>query len=96
LVARCKRSLKREKTTEAGIEVLGVVCPLPSITTTDVAWAVFIVAAMLLVFAVALIIGMLLSALSILWGLAVAFALALLVAGLLLPELRDFWTRLPR
>jgi hypothetical protein len=69
---------------------------LSSITTTDVAWAVFIVAAILLVFAVALIIGMLLSALSILRGLTVAFVLTLIVAGLLLPELRDFWTRLPR
>ena len=94
--SECKRSQKGEKRAGARVEGLRVQRPLPGITTTHVAWAAFVVAAVLFVLAVALIIGMLLSTLSLLWGMVVALTLTVLVAGLLLPELRDFWARLPR
>jgi hypothetical protein len=65
-------------------------------TRTDLAWAAFIVAGIVALFAVALVVGMTLSALPFPWGPAVALVLVVLVAGLVLPELRSFWARLPR
>jgi hypothetical protein len=62
----------------------------------ELAWAGYIVAASILLFAVAVIVGMALSALSFVWGAVVAFVLLVLVAGLLAPEVRSFWARLPR
>jgi hypothetical protein len=65
-------------------------------TRTDVAWALFIVAGIVALFAVAVVVGMTLSALSFPWGPVVALVLVVLVAGLVVPELRSFWARLPR
>jgi hypothetical protein len=80
---------------EVGVE-LGRVARCSTITRTDLAWAGFIVAGIVALFAVALVVGMTLSALSFPWGPAVALVLIVLVAGLVLPELRSFWARLPR
>jgi uncharacterized membrane protein len=96
LVVRCKRSLKGKKTADEGVEVRAVERLFSVITRTDVAWSVFIIAGILLIFAIAVVIGMLLSSLSVLWGSVVALVLAVLVTGLLLPELRSFWEQLPR
>ena len=95
-VSRCKRSLKKKKMADAEVEVLVVERPFSVIARTDVAWVAFLVGGIVLLFAVVLVIGVLLSALSVLWGSVVAFVLAVLVAGLLLPELRRLWEQLPR
>ena len=63
---------------------------------SELAWAAYIVAASILLFTVAVVVGMALSALSFAWGAVVAFVLLVLVAGLLAPEVRSFWARLPR
>jgi hypothetical protein len=60
------------------------------------AWAAYIVAASIVLFTVAVVVGMALSALSFVWGAVVAFVLLVLVAGLLAPEVRSFWAKLPR
>jgi hypothetical protein len=67
-----------------------------TLTRTDLAWALFIVAGIVALFAVAVVVGMTLSALSFPWGPVVALVLVVLVAGLVVPELRSFWARLPR
>jgi hypothetical protein len=67
-----------------------------TLTRTDFAWALFIVAGIVALFAVAVVVGMTLSALSFPWGPVVALVLVVLVAGLVVPELRSFWARLPR
>jgi hypothetical protein len=63
---------------------------------SELAWAGYIVGASVFLFAVALVVGMALSALSFVWGAVVAFVLLVLVAGLLAPEVRSLWVRLPR
>lgn len=68
----------------------------PIITRKDLAWAALIVAVVVALFAAALVVGMALSALSFPWGPVVALVLIVLVASLILPELRSFWARLPR
>jgi hypothetical protein len=69
---------------------------LRALGRTELAWAGYIVAGSVLLFAVAVVVGMALSALSFVWGAVVAFVLLVLVAGLLAPEVRSFWRRLPR
>jgi hypothetical protein len=69
---------------------------LRSLGRTELAWAGYIVGGSLLLFAVAVVMGMALTALSFVWGAVVAFVLLVLVAGLLAPEVRSFWARLPR
>jgi nicotinamide riboside transporter PnuC len=68
----------------------------PIIKRTDIAWVAYLVAAIVLVLAVAVLIGMALSSLSFPWGPVVALIMVVLAAGLLVPELRSFWARLPR
>jgi hypothetical protein len=63
---------------------------------SELAWAAYIVAASVVLFTVAVVMGMALSALSFVWGAVVAFVLLVLVAGLLAPEVRSFWAKLPR
>jgi hypothetical protein len=69
---------------------------LRALGRTELAWAAYIVGASVLLFAVAVVVGMALSALSFVWGAVVAFVLLVLVAGLLAPEVRSVWARLPR
>jgi hypothetical protein len=68
----------------------------PIITRKDLAWVALIVATVVALFAAALVVGMALSALSFPWGPVVALVLIVLVAILILSELRSFWARLPR
>jgi nicotinamide riboside transporter PnuC len=68
----------------------------PIIKRTDLAWVAYIVAGIVLILAMAVLVGMALSSLSFPWGPVVALVLVVLVAGLLAPELRSFWARLPR
>jgi nicotinamide riboside transporter PnuC len=68
----------------------------PIIKRTDLAWVAYIVAGIVLILAMAVLVGMALSSLSFPWGPVVALVLVVLAAGLLLPELRSFWARLPR
>jgi hypothetical protein len=68
----------------------------PTINRTDLAWIAYIVAAIVLVLAVAVLVGMALSSLAFPWGPVVALVMVVLAAGLLAPELRTFWARLPR
>jgi hypothetical protein len=68
----------------------------PIITRKDLAWVALIVATVVALFAAALAVGMALSALSFPWGPVVALVLIVLVAILILSELRSFWARLPR
>jgi hypothetical protein len=63
---------------------------------SELAWAAYIVAASVVLFTVAVVVGMALSALSFVWGAVVAFVLLVLVVGLLAPEVRSFWAKLPR
>jgi hypothetical protein len=75
----------------------GVVERPPIIIWSDLVWVVFIVAGIGFLFCVAVLIGLALTALSLVWGAVVAFAVVVLVAALLLAlELRGFWARLPR
>lgn len=67
-----------------------------SLGRADLAWAAYIVAGIVLLFSIAIVVGMALSTLSFVWGAVVAFILLGLVAGLLGPEVRSFWERLPR
>jgi hypothetical protein len=69
---------------------------LRSVSRTDLAWAGYIVGGTLLLFSVAVVVGMALSALSFVWGAVVAFVLLALVAAVLAPEARSLWQRLPR
>jgi hypothetical protein len=69
---------------------------LPTINRTEVAWGVYFVGAVLAVFSAAVAIGYALTALPLAWGAAVAFVLLGLVVALLAPEVRAFWSRLPR
>jgi hypothetical protein len=69
---------------------------LRSVSRTDLAWAGYIVGGTLLLFSVAVVVGMALSALSFVWGAVVAFVLLALVAAVLAPEVRSLWQRLPR
>jgi hypothetical protein len=66
------------------------------ITRKELAWFALIVVVVVALFAAALVVGMALSALSFPWGPVVALVLIVLVASLVLPELRSFWARLPR
>ena len=68
----------------------------PIIKRTDLAWVAYIVAGIVLILAMAVLVGMALSSLSFPWGPVVALVLVVLAAGLLAPELRSFWARLPR
>jgi nicotinamide riboside transporter PnuC len=68
----------------------------PIIKRTDLAWVAYIVAGIVLILAMAVLVGMALSSLSFPWGPVVALVLVVLAVGLLLPELRSFWARLPR
>ena len=68
----------------------------PIIKRTDLAWVAYIVAGIGLILAMAVLVGMALSSLSFPWGPVVALVLVVLAAGLLAPELRSFWARLPR
>jgi hypothetical protein len=68
----------------------------PTITRKDLAWVALIVATVVALFAAALVVGMALSALPFPWGPVVALVLIVLVASLILSELRRFWARLPR
>jgi uncharacterized membrane protein YkgB len=65
-------------------------------TRNDVAWAGFLIGAVVFVFAMAVLIGVTLTSLPLLWGAAVTFVLTVLVVALLAPEARAFWSRLPR
>jgi hypothetical protein len=69
---------------------------LRNLKRTDLAWAGYVVGGSVLLFSVALVIGMALAALSFVWGAVVAFVLLALVAGLLAPEAHSLWRRLPR
>ena len=69
---------------------------LTSVTRTQVGWAAYALGAILLVVSVAIAIGFVLAALSLVWGAVTAFVLLGLVVALLLPEARNFWARLPR
>jgi hypothetical protein len=69
---------------------------LRSLSRTDLAWAGYIVGGSVLLFSVAVVVGMVLSALSFVWGAVVAFVLLALVAAVLAPEARSLWQRLPR
>lgn len=68
----------------------------PTITRKDLAWVALILATVVALFAASLVVGMALSALSFPWGPVVALVLIVLVASLILSELRRFWARLPR
>jgi hypothetical protein len=69
---------------------------LRNLRRTELAWAGYIVGGSLLLFSVAVVVGMALSALSFVWGGVVAFVLLGLVTAVLGPELRTLWQRLPR
>jgi hypothetical protein len=69
---------------------------LTSVTRTQVGWAAYALGAILLVVSVAIAIGFVLAALSLVWGAVTAFVLLGLVVALLLPEARNLWARLPR
>jgi hypothetical protein len=69
---------------------------LRSLSRTDLAWAGYIVGGTVLLFSVAVVACMVLSALSFVWGEVVAFVLLALVAAVLAPEVRSLWQRLPR
>jgi hypothetical protein len=69
----------------------------PIVSRPDLKGTVLLVAAVVVaLFAVALVVGMVLSALPFPWGPVVALVLVALVACLVLPELRSVWARLPR
>jgi hypothetical protein len=69
----------------------------PIVSRTDLKRTVMLVAAVVVaLFAVALVVGMALSALPFPWGPVVALVLVALVACLVLPELRSVWAGLPR
>jgi hypothetical protein len=74
----------------------GVVERPPIIIRSELVWAVFIVAGIGFLFSVAVLIGWVLTALSLVWGAVVAFAVVVLIAALLALELRGLWARLPR
>ena len=57
---------------------------------------VFIVGGIAFLVCVAVLIGLALTALPVIWGTVVAFAVVVLVAALVAVELRRFWARLPR
>ena len=77
-----------------GVEVRAM--ERPRITQKDVGWAAFLVGGIALVFAVSIVIGIALTTLPFVWGGFVTFVLVVLVAALLLPEARTFWSKLPR
>jgi hypothetical protein len=68
----------------------------PIITRSEVSWVVFIVGRIAFLVGVAVLIGLALTALPVIWGTVVAFAVVVLVAALVAVELRRFWARLPR
>ena len=69
---------------------------LPNLKRTHLAWGAYALGAILLVVSVAVAIGFALAVLSLVWGAVTTFVLLTLVVGLLLPEARTFWARLPR
>jgi hypothetical protein len=69
---------------------------LQGVTRAHLGWAAFALGAILLVVSVAIAIGFVLAALSLVWGAATAFVLLALVVALLLPKARTVWARLPR
>jgi len=68
----------------------------PLITRSEVSWVVFIVGGIAFLVGVAVLIGSALTALPFILGTVVAFAVVVLVAALVVVELRRFWARLPR
>ena len=68
----------------------------PAVTRTQLAWGAYALGALLLIVAVAVVIGFALAVLSLVWGALLAFILVVLLVALLLPEARTFWARLPR
>ena len=66
------------------------------ITRNDLAWLAYCVAGIVLLFAVSITIGMVLTTLSLVWAGFVTFVLVVLVTALLAPEARAFWSKLPR
>jgi hypothetical protein len=69
---------------------------LPPIKRNDLGWAGFFIGGIALLFAVSIVIGIALTTLPFVWGGFVAFVLVVLVAALLAPEVRTFWSKLPR
>jgi hypothetical protein len=63
---------------------------------SDFKWAALILAGVGVLFGVAVLIGLALSALAAPWGAAVAFILVVLVGGAVILELPRVWARLPR
>jgi hypothetical protein len=78
----------------AGVEVRAV--DRPPITRRELGWGAFFFGAIALLFAVSIVIGVALTKLPFVWGGFVAFVLVVLVAALLAPEVRTFWSKLPR
>ena len=68
----------------------------PISNRTALVWVAYIAAAIARVFAVAVLVGMALSSLAFPWGPMVALVMVAVAAGLIAPELRTFWARLPR
>ena len=69
---------------------------LSSVTRSQLAWGAYTLGALLLIVAVAVVIGFALAVLSLVWGAVVSLVLLALLVALLLPEARTFWARLPR
>jgi hypothetical protein len=69
---------------------------LSSVTRSQLAWGAYTLGALLLIVAVAVVIGFVLAVLPLVWGAVVALLLVALLVALLLPEARTFWSRLPR
>lgn len=69
---------------------------LSSVTRSQLAWGAYTLGALLLIVAVAVVIGFALAVLSLVSGAVVALILVALLVALLLPEARTFWARLPR
>lgn len=69
---------------------------LSTVTRSQLAWGAYTLGALLLIVAVAVVIGFALAVLSLAWGAVVALILVALLVALLLPEARTFWARLPR
>jgi branched-subunit amino acid transport protein len=68
----------------------------PIITRSEVSWVVFIVGGITFLVGVAVLIGLALTALPVIWGTVAAFAVVVLVAALVAVEVRRVWARLPR
>jgi hypothetical protein len=69
---------------------------LPIITRSEASSVAFIIGKIALLFGVAVLIGLVLTALPFILGAIVVFVVLVLVATLVVIELRRFWGRLPR